>query len=172
MDLTGIPETNAQVVRYEGASSVDLARDLPVYGTALGAPLEFDGNAIEQTMLNSGETIAYLPRPTVLNGQRYAYGLYVQGSSMAPRFEDGDTIFVTDSRHSRPPRIGDYVVVYLRDEDEDDGYRATGVLVKRLAKKTGTYWELEQFTPAAAFRLSVDEVLRVDRVIPWGELLS
>lgn len=172
ISLTGIPTNNAVVVRYEGASETTLRRDLPVYGTSLGAPRDFDGKAIEQTMLNSGNVIAYLPRPTVLNGQAHAYGLYVQGSSMAPRFEDGETIFATHAEHSRPPRIGDDVVVYIRDIDDDDGHRASAALVKRLVRRTATYIELEQFSPAITFRIDAAMVLRMDRVIPWSELLS
>ena len=170
--LTGAMESNATVLRYEGASAVQLPRDVPIFGTSLGAPRDFDGIAIEQTMLNSGGVIGYLPRPTVLNGQKSAYGLYVQGSSMAPRHEDGETIFVQDSRQSRPPRIGEDVVVYLRDMECDDGETATAVLVKRLVRRTAEYTELEQFNPALTFRLPADRILRIDRVIPWAELLS
>lgn len=166
------PVPNGLIVKFEGASTVELPRDVPIFGTALGAPLEFSGLAIEQTMLNSGDVIGYLKRPAVLNGHLSAYGLYVQGSSMAPRFEDGDTIFVTDSRKSQPARIGDDVVVYLRDGDQDDGESASAALVKRLVRRTATYIELEQFTPATTFRIDADRVLRIDRVIPWGELLA
>jgi SOS-response transcriptional repressor LexA len=170
--LTGIPEPNARVLRYEGASDVTMPRDVPIYGTSLGAPRDFDGMAIEQTMLNTGETAGYLPRPPVLNGQTSAYGLNVQGSSMAPRFDDGETIFATDSRKTRPARIGDDVVVYLRDFSEDDGQTAQAVLVKRLVRRTAAYTELEQFSPAHTFKIPADKILRLDRVIPWSELLS
>lgn len=168
-----IPPSNAKVVRFEGAPERTMARDLPVYGTSLGAPREFDGKAIEQTMLNSGTAIEYRPRPVVLEGQRYAYGLYVQGTSMAPRFEDGEMVFASDSRHSRPARIGDDVIVYVMDPSEpDDGESACAVLVKRLVRRTASYIELEQFNPAGTFKIDLGFVRRVDRVYPWGELLS
>lgn len=171
--LTGVLTPNAKVLQYEGASLVQLPRDVPIFGTSLGAPRDFDGTAIEQTMLNTGEIQGYLPRPTVLNHLRDAvYGLYVQGSSMAPRFEDGETIFVTATKQARPPRIGDDVVVYIRDVEEDDGERASAVLVKRLVRRTAEYTELEQFNPAVTFRIPADRVLKMDRVIPWSELLS
>jgi transcriptional regulator with XRE-family HTH domain len=169
---TNVVRNNAVPFRYEGAADVSLPRDVPIFGTSLGAPQDFDGTAIEQTTLNSGEVIGYLPRPTVLNGQRAVYGLYVQGGSMAPRFEDGDTLFAQDSRQGRPPRIGDDVIVYLVEMDGDDGERASAVLVKRLVRRTSDYIELEQFGPAAVFRIAVRQVLRIDRVIPWRELLS
>lgn len=171
--LTGVFESNATVLKFEGASDVTLRRDLPIYGTSLGAPQEFDGKAIEQTMLNSGNVIEYYARPTVLNGQKFAYGLYVQGSSMAPRFEEGEAIFASDSRYTRPPRIGDDVIVYILDpEEHDDGERACAVLVKRLVRRTADYVELQQFNPPEIFKISNNVIRRIDRVYPWGELLS
>lgn len=169
---SAVPEPNGTVIRYEGASDIVLPRDIPVYGTTLGAPRDFSGEAIEQTMLNTGEAIEHLPRPTVLNGQKGAYGLYVQGSSMAPRFEDGDTVFIQDSRQGRPARIGDDVVVYLVDPTDEGGERAAAVLVKRLVRRNSDVVELEQFTPAVRFKIEAKKVLRIDRVIPWRELLS
>lgn len=121
-------------------------------------------------MLNSGEIIGYLPRPAVLNGIEAAYGLYVQGSSMAPRFDDGDPIFATNSKISRPPKIGDDVIVYMHDGEDDE--RATAVLIKRLVRRTAEYIELEQFNPAMAFKINARKVMRIDRVVPWSELLS
>lgn len=172
MALAGLPETNGKVLKYEGASSAQLPRDIPIFGTSLGAPRDFDGQGVEQTMLNTGETIGYLPRPSVLNGVSAAYGLYVQGSSMSPRYDDGETIFVTNSKLARPPRIGDDVVVYLRDCDDDDGERASAALVKRLVRRSASFTELEQFNPPLTFRVESDKIVRIDRVIPWAELLS
>lgn len=169
MALAGMPEGNATIVQYEGASLERMQRDVPVFGTALGAPREFDGQAIEQTTLNSGETIGYFQRPVVLAGRRNVYGLYIQGSSMSPRFEHGESAFV---ERGRPARIGDEVVVYLRDMENDDGQSASGVMIKRLVRNTAQYIELEQFNPPVTFKVELDRVVKVDRVIPWAELLS
>lgn len=166
------PPTNAVVKKLEGAPDIHLPRNLPVFGTSLGGPRDFDGKAIEQTMLNTGSIIEHIKRPPILHGQDYAYALYVQGVSMEPRFEDGDTIYVTDSRYAKPPRITEDVVVYFRDMEEDDGERATGVLVKRLVKRTASFIELQQFNPPEVFRIPMDRVLRVDRVIPWREIIA
>jgi transcriptional regulator with XRE-family HTH domain len=171
-EADGLPPPNAKVLRYEGASEVVLPRDVPLYGTSLGAPTDFNGTAIEQTNLNSGEPITYLERPTILNRQKGAYGLYVQGSSMAPRHDDGATIFVQDVRFGRPPQIGDDVVVYLRDFSDEDPERASAVLVKRLVRRNSDFVELMQFTPPLSFKIEMERVVRIDRVFPWGELLS
>lgn len=167
--LAGMPETNARTVEFEGASLERMARDIPVYGTALGAAREFDGHAIEQTTLNTGEVIGYFQRPVILNGRKNVYGLYIQGSSMSPRYENGEHAFV---ERGRPPKIGDEVVVYLRDLQADDGETATGVVIKRLVRHTANYVELEQFNPAITFKIETARILKIDRVIPWAELLS
>lgn len=171
--LAGLPTSNATIARLEGGADVSLPRDIPVHGTALGAPREFDGHAIEQTMLNSADPITYIPRPPALNRVQGAYALYVQGSSMAPRFEDGETIYVTDSRSSRPPMINDDVVLYLRHpREDDDGERSSGVMVKRLIRRTAAFYELRQFSPEIEFKVPVERVVRVDRVMPWSEIFS
>lgn len=169
MALAGVPEKNASTIQYEGQSLEKLSRDVPVYGTALGGTMNFQGTAIEQTTLNSGEIIAFFQRPAILNGRSNVYGLYIQGASMSPRFEDGEAAFV---ERGRPPRIGDEVVVYLRDKADDDGERAVGVLVKRLVRNSASYVELEQFNPPVTFRIDRTDIVRIDRVIPWSELLS
>jgi transcriptional regulator with XRE-family HTH domain len=169
MEMTGfVPPSNALPFLFEGASTERLRQDVPIYGTALGADEIIDGEAIEQTTLNTGEIIGYLKRPAMLSGRTDVYGLYVQGSSMAPRHRDGATIFV---ERNRPPRIGDDVVVYLVSPDEHDGERTTSVLVKTLEKKTAAFVELSQYSPATTFRIPAERVARIDRVIPWDELV-
>lgn len=166
-----IPEPNGVLAPpMEGASLARMARDVPVYGTALGGIEVIDGQAIEQTDLNTGAVVEYVKRPPILDGRADIYGLYIQGSSMAPRHEEGDTIFI---ERKRTPRVGDDVVVYLRPgDDSDDGVTASSVYIKRLIRTTAAYIELEQFTPAEIFKLPRERVLRVERVIPWRELIG
>lgn len=166
-----VPEPNARPFQMEGASLERMRDDLPIYGTALGADRQVDGEAIEQTTLNRAEIVQYAKRPVLLNGRADAYGLFVAGSSMEPRHMDGETILVDPKGR---PRNGEDVVVYLRPTcpEDDDGEAARAVLVKRLVRRTSTYIELEQYSPAKVFRVEVVEVVRVDRVIPWSELLS
>lgn len=165
------PKPNAVTVPMEGASLERMRDDLPVYGTALGASRVYDGEAIEQTMLNTGDILQYVKRPVILNGRADAYGLYVHGQSMEPVHIEGDLIL---AERKRPARIGDDVVVYLRPKDdiEDDGERARGVLVKRLIRRTASYWELAQFNPAVSFKIPAEDVVRADRVLRLADLLG
>lgn len=165
------PPANAIPFKMEGASEQRMRNDLPIFGTALGAARQIESDAIEQTMLNQGEVVQYVKRPVLLEGNSAAYGLFVAGSSMEPRFMDGETILVDPKGRLRN---GDDVVVHLRidNEIEDDGHAARAVLVKRLVRRTSTYIELHQYTPPTTFRVDMDEVIKIHRVIPWSELLD
>ncbi|SFJ47924.1 Phage repressor protein C, contains Cro/C1-type HTH and peptisase s24 domains [Sphingomonas sp. NFR04] len=149
----------------------EMEKDIPVYGTALGAEVSFwsehNGEvAVEQTDLNTGEVIDYFRRPPALRDRRDVYMLYTAGSSMAPAFEEGSPIPVDPKR---PPAIGNYVVVYLRDQDDE---YAAGVLIKRLVKRSASFIELQQFNPPATFRLEPRQFRAVHRVMPWEEVLG
>lgn len=168
--LAGLPVApNAQTFQMEGASEARMVRDVPIYGTALGAEEIYDGEAVEQTMLNTAEVIGYLHRPVLLNGRADVYGIYVQGSSMNPRHRDGATLFVESRKR---PSIGDDAVIYLRMPDEHDGERPSCVLVKTLVKKSASFIELEQYNPHLVFRIPADRVARMDRVITLDELVA
>jgi len=167
------PEPNGVIQQFEGASLERMRNDLPILGTALGADRVQDSLAIEQTYLYTDEVVGYAKRPVLLDGRADAYGIYVQGSSMDPVFEDGALILVESKR---PPRIGDNVVVYLRrngdDQEGDDGASARTVLVKRLVRRNASTVELEQHNPKLAFSVSMKDVLKIHRVMTLSDLLS
>lgn len=165
------PQGNASPpVEYEGASFYRMPKDLPVYGAALGGERVLDGEAIELTTLNRAEVIEMRERPPILNGKPDVYGLYVQGSSMDPAFDDGDLLVV---QRTSAISVGDFVVVYLRPRDDtDDGEVASCVLIKRLVRRTAQYVELRQYQPDAVFRIPADDVLRIDKALRTRDLLQ
>jgi hypothetical protein len=168
--LTGlVTASNAQTFQVDGPSAERMRRDLPIYGTALGAEEILGGEAIEQTALNRGEVIEYNRRPPILDGRADVYGLYVQGSSMHPRFRDGETVFVESRKR---PSVGDDAVIYLRTPDEVEGERVSSVLIKTVVRKTASYVELEQFNPACTFRIPMERVERMDRVLTLDDMIG
>lgn len=164
-------EPNAKVVHLEDTPASQMQGNLPIFGTALGAPREIDGDAIEQVTLNKAEVLEYVKRPVILNDNHLAYGLRVEGYSMEPRHRDGEMLIVDPLGRIK---IGEDVVVYLRptSPEEDDGETARAVLVKRIVRRSSGFIELEQYQPAKTFRIDMQEVLRIDRVMPWQELLG
>lgn len=171
--LVRLPQSNAVTVQYEGASMERMRQDIPILGTALGADRVDDDIAIEQTYLYADEIIGFAKRPVILDGRADVYGLYVQGSSMWPAFEEGTIAF---AETKRPPRIGDSVIVYLRRNGEaheaDDGESARTVLVKRLVRRSGSFVELEQYNPKMTFTVDQKEVLKMHRILTMNDLLS
>jgi SOS-response transcriptional repressor LexA len=168
--LTGlVTASNAQPFHMESASTERMRRDLPVYGTALGAEEILNGEAIEQTTLNRAEVVEYKRRPPILDGRADVYGLYVQGSSMHPRFRDGDTVFVESRKR---PSVGEDAVIYLRTPDEVEGERVSSVLIKTIVRKAASYVELEQYNPGCTFRIPMERVERMDRVLTLDDMIG
>jgi SOS-response transcriptional repressor LexA len=132
--------------------------DLPVYGTAVGGEdADFEMN---------GEVIDRVRRPPGLAAARNAFALYVVGTSMSPRYDEGDLIFV---HPGKPPVPGCDVVVELQALDEFGRHKA---LLKTYRGKTPTRLLLSQLNPEGAVELALDEVKQVLRVMRTNELLG
>ncbi len=166
--LAGVPQENAKVLQYGDTALATMVRDVPVFTTILAVSQIYENQAIEQITLGKNEVIGHFQRPSALNGRDNVYGLYIQGGSMSPRFEHGESAFV---ERDKPARIGDEVVVYMRRPEADDE-GTSSVMIKRLVRLTADYIELQQFNPAVTFKVDRSRILRIDRVIPWAELLS
>lgn len=145
-------------------------RDLPVLGTGHCGIIEFGSNGdavrIEQTQFEPTTVIRYVTRPLALMGVPSAYAIYFVGESMYPRFQPGE-MGIVDPR--RPPARGDDVLVQLRSEDSDE---ITSILVKRLVRQSPDFVELEQYNPAIVFKVPVNRVARIHRIVPPAELLG
>jgi hypothetical protein len=150
----------------------EMPKDIPVYGTAIGADASFMSEvdqavAIEQIDLDYSDVIDRFRRPPLLAGRKDVYGLYVAGTSMEPAFESGRGILVDPKR---PPAVRDYVVVYIAppgSHADMDGVRS--VLLKRLVRRSASYIELAQFEPATTFRVPTKVIQAMHRVMPWDE---
>lgn len=160
---------NANLLAFEGEGLQMPEESLPVWGTGLGAARMFDGEAIEQTDLNSGSQLEYVRRPAILKGKKGAYALHMQGSSMHPALPDGELVVAC---RGMPLSIGDNVVVYLRDSADDDGERSRGVLVKELLRRSASYVELRQYEPRVDFKVAMEDVVRIDRILTRREMVS
>ncbi len=149
---------------------MDLPEDVPVYGTAMGTFREAsdDSPAVEQAFIDQSEILDNLPRPPGYLTKTGIYGLYVQGESMEPRWDQGDPLYV-DPR--KPPSIGDDVVVYLMRSVGDENELAA-VLIKRLVRRSASYLELRQYNPDTTFTVETRLIKAVHRVIPRRELLT
>ena len=57
-------------------------------------------------------------------------------------------------------------------DNDDDGERSRGVLVKELVRRSASYVELRQYEPRTDFRVPMTDVLRIDRILTRREMVS
>ncbi len=150
-----------------------LPKTLPIYGSALGADLEFGTEAgvtvkVEQTEVHMATALDYMARPIGVTGRPDLYVVEVAGHSMEPRYDSGRRLLV-DPRRS--PGVGDDVVVQLRGPI-DDGEEVRHVLIKQLVRRRPGVVVLRQFNPSHEFAVPNDQVASVHRVMPWDEALG
>lgn len=150
-----------------------LPRTLPVYGSALGADLDFSGEhgvtvTIEQTTVHMAAPIDFMARPTGVSGRPDLYVAIVAGHSMEPRFDSGRRVLVDGKR---TPGVGDDVVVQLRGPTFD-GEEVRHVLIKQLVRRRAGVVVLRQFNPDLTFDVPNEQIAAVHRVMPWDEALG
>jgi len=134
-------------------------KPVPLLGTAMGG--DWEGLAdVELTELRLTEVLDYLGRPSSLADDPDAYAVEITGTSMVPRFEPGERVFVSPKS---PVRIGDDVIVQLRAANpstSDLADTVTAVLIKRLLRRNAEYVELRQFNPEQIFRVPIESIAR------------
>lgn len=150
---------NKQEVRLSDDTHIlpeksDMPEDVPILGTALG------GDPGGFVML--GET-GFVRRPPRLAGRRDVFALFVQGSSMEPRYLPGELIYL---EKRRPPQNLDHVVVEMKPGH--DGVQEA--YLKQLVGITPTKLRLRQYSPDRVIELDRKKVLQVIRVMTLADL--
>jgi len=140
------------------AGSAGRPENVPVRGTVRGGT---EGSF----ELNMGDAIEYVRRPVSLIGKGDIYALYVEGDSMAPRYEPGEIVLVYAAR---PPVIGRDVVIQVRPKVEGDNPLA---YLKRLVRRTDREITVEQFNPRKTRIFKSADVLSVHLVLTRDEML-
>jgi phage repressor protein C with HTH and peptisase S24 domain len=164
LDVPGMASIELEPSNVRSAPTVRLDRaskrpeDVPVLGVVRGGT----GDGFE---LNMGEPLDYVRRPVSLIGKGGVYALHIEGDSMAPRYEPGETILVY---FNKPPLIGRDVVVQVRPRKEGDAPRA---YLKRLTKRTATEIHLEQFRPPATMVIKMADIISIHMVLTRDEMI-
>jgi phage repressor protein C with HTH and peptisase S24 domain len=126
---------------------------IPVVGTAEGGPdglLEWNGDVIDR-----------ISRPPSLAGAKDAYALFVNGTSMEPRYFQGELIYV---HPGRPVTPGSFVVVQIYRESA-----TPAAWVKQFIRRDQKQIVLRQFNPAKDLKLPVAEVRSIHKIVASGE---
>lgn len=133
-------------------------RDLPVYGVAVGGS--------EGDFSFNGTIVDYVRRPPMLGKIGNAFGVYVIGDSMSPRFDHGDLVFVHPGRPAQP---GNDVIVELHGEHGEPG----PCYIKRLVRRSPGLVRLAQFNPARDdIVIESSRIKAIYRILTAAELLG
>ncbi len=111
----------------------------------------------------NGDIIDVVDRPASLAGVASAYGVYVVGGSMEPRYFPGELVLI---HPGKPVTLGAFVLVQKKPKHDDDPPLA---VIKRLIKRTASRITLEQFNPAKSFDIRSDDIVSIHRVVGASE---
>jgi phage repressor protein C with HTH and peptisase S24 domain len=145
----------ANVGRMVGLAHQDHGnKTIPVLGHAAGA-------APGRGYIIMGDVIERVACPPWLESVEGAYALYVDGTSMVPRYYPGERVYV---HPHKPPSPGDFVVaqVQARDDAEPHGY------VKQFKGWDGDLLVLHQFNPDSPVEFSAKDVLALHKIVVPG----
>lgn len=160
-----IPSTN----RDKGKTSTTLPpQSIP---TIVGPPTPHDievrgtgACTLGQGAFQLEETVVErVRRPYGILEVKDAYAIYVVGDSMEPCYHAGDLVFVSGSR---PPRVGDHVVVQVQN-GQHEGVQS---YIKRLERRTEQWLHLAQYNPKTQIKIKTSTVKAVHRIFSVNEL--
>lgn len=124
---------------------------LPVLGAAIGGA---DGR-----FRFNGDVIEYVERPDFLRNVVGAYGVYIQGDSMFPRYKPGELVWV---HPNKPPKREDDVIVQLFPDVEGDPPEGYVKEFRAWTPKTLVLW---QYNPAEDFAIERPLVMSVHVIV-------
>jgi transcriptional regulator with XRE-family HTH domain len=119
-------------------------RDLPILGEARGGA---DG-----VFLHNGDTLAYSERPPSLVGVRNAYAVIMRGTSMEPRYYDGDLLQV---HPLKPVHAMNFVHFEMRDGQS---------FVKQYLRRDDEWVTVRQLNPEATIKIKSTEIRWLRRI--------
>lgn len=141
---------NQPVIAYENQ------RNLPVFGTAAAGA---DSGAFQIAM---GAAIDYVYRPFHLLHNQNSFAIYVEGSSMEPKFEAGDLIFIDTNKAPKPY---DYIVIELVDK-----FGEREAFVKRYLGKKNGHLICLQYNPYGERTYPLERIANIHRVFSNNEI--
>ena len=133
------------------------ARDLPVRGVAAAGT--------DALFITNGEPHDWLLRPAVLIGVNEAYAVIAAGSSMEPRYFDGEVVFVHPGRRVAPGRHTFVVVQFYPDEEGE----APKAVIKKYERQSGTELVLSQYNPPQELRFALETVKSIHLIVNPGD---
>lgn len=138
-----------------------MPRDVPVFGTAAGSLSGAQQGAWQLT----SDPVDYVRRAPGLASARDAYALYVENSSMEPRFPPGELVFI---HPGRPVRSGDVVVIQVQSSE----HAPLETYIKVMVRRANGDVICRQYNPDAEIRFAGNTVKSLHRVLTMAEVLG
>lgn len=113
--------------------------------------------------LFNGDLIETVPMPANLVGVKGAYGVYIQGDSMDPRYKAGEIAHI---HPHKPITIGAFVLVQKKPKAAGEPPLA---VIKELVRRSGSKIVLRQLNPDKTFELKTDDIVSIHRVVGAAE---
>ncbi len=131
------------------------ARDLPLLGFARG------GYAGKGMFFDNGApSMVFTYRPVYLAGARDAYAVIVSGTSMAPRYVNGEMVYADPRRMVKP---GDYVVI---EQHNGEGF------IKQLVRRVEGFVICRQHNPDSEVKFVSEHVKSVHLIVGSTQLVA
>ena len=178
----GIPARLPEIVREqlaqilgvsEGQLKGEGAKGVLSIPSRVGRPLTYAGEKIGVLGLGkaesaglfqwNGQTVDYVSRPPQLMGAPEAYGVYVDGSGMEPRYYAGEIVYV---HPGKPVTLGAFVVAQVKPEAEGDAPKA---FIRRLVKRSASKMTFEQFNPPKEIDIKPSDILSMHKIVGSAE---
>ncbi|MCX2696371.1 XRE family transcriptional regulator [Ochrobactrum chromiisoli] len=134
-----------------------MPNDVPVLGTAAGS--------MEGAFQLTEGVIDYVRRPPALMNSRDIYSIFVEGSSMDPEHRHGDLRFINPHK---PARVGDSVVIQIKN----DGRLSFDAMIGHLVKRTATQLVIGKLNPEMTLTFSLEDIVSVHKVLDMNELFG
>lgn len=134
-----------------------MPNDVPVLGTAAGS--------MEGAFQLVDGVIDYVRRPPALMNSRDVYSIFVEGSSMDPEHRHGDLRFINPHK---PARIGDSIVIQIKN----DGRLTYDAMIGHLVKRTATQLIIGKLNPEMTLTFSLQDIVSVHKVLDMNELFG
>lgn len=153
---TSAPASEAVATDLPRINPYDLPKDVPVRGMAAGSVVgawSIDG------------IVDMVRRPPGLSHAPNAYALYVAGTSMSPKYEPGDLIYINPDRPAGP---GDVVVIQTQMYDG----ATIQAWIKTLVTETGDSVVAHQLNPPSTVTYGRETVVSIQRVMRTNELFG
>lgn len=152
---------------------IELPEDVPVFSAdikfnVVGNPSDEEwhvAEAMQITLMVSIDSFKRLPK---LYNAEHVYGFYMPGVTMSPLFEAGSPVLVDGKRTPAP---GDFTLVYLSDDPEEQPYFAQTCMFKRLVRSTADWHEFEEFNPPRRFKVDREAIDYMHRVYTLSDFL-